>query len=75
MVLKPIILLHGIKSDTRLYWELNEIVDRTENAYQPVTHMIFEILNPEKSYDGMTFSFTDQMMSKYGQDQEKCTEQ
>lgn len=55
------------KSDTRLYWELNEIVDRTENAYQPVTHMIFEILNPEKSYDGMTFSFTDQMMSKYGQ--------
>lgn len=55
------------KSDTRLYWELNEIVDRTENAYKPVTHMVFEVLNPEKSYDGMEFSFADQMLSKYGQ--------
>ena len=27
--------------------ELNEIVDRSDNAYKPVTHTIFEIPNPE----------------------------
>lgn len=54
------------KSKTRAYWELNEILDRSENAYKPITHIIFEILNPEKSYDSFEFSFTDQMMIKYG---------
>jgi len=54
------------KSKTRFYWELNEVVDRSENAYKPVTHFIFEILNPDQSYDDIEFSFTDQMMIKYG---------
>ena len=33
------------ETKTRLYWELNEIIDRTHNAYKPVTHSVFEIPN------------------------------
>jgi hypothetical protein len=55
------------KSKTRLYWEINEIIDRSENAYKPVTHMIFEIPNPDNlNPDLSNLSFTDEMMSKYG---------
>ena len=52
----------------RWWWELNEIDSRTENAYQPVTHIIFEIPNenvPEIKEEDLTF--TQKMMNKYGQ--------
>ena len=52
----------------RWWWELNEIVARSENAYAPVTHNIFEIPNegaPEINPNNI--SFTDKMMNKYGQ--------
>jgi len=52
----------------RWWWELNEVDSRSDNAYQPVSHIIFEIPNEEapeiKEED---VSFTDKMMSKYGQ--------
>lgn len=52
----------------RWWWEVNEIAARTENAYAPVTHSIFEIPNeaaPELKMEDL--SFVDQMMYKYGQ--------
>ena len=52
--------------NTRLYWELNEIVDRTDNAYKPVTHIIFEIRNPESSNIESNLSFAEEMAVKYG---------
>ena len=47
--------------NTRLYWELNEIVDRTDNAYKPVTHIIFEIRNPESNSIQSDLSFAEEM--------------
>ena len=56
-----------IKNGSRVYWELNEIIDRSENAYKPVTHMIFEIPNPDApEINQDEISFTDKMMGKYG---------
>ena len=52
--------------NTRLYWELNEIVDRTENAYKPVSHIIFEIRNPENNNVESNLSFAEEMAIKYG---------
>jgi hypothetical protein len=52
--------------NTRLYWELNEIVDRTDNAYKPVTHIIFEIRNPESNNIESNLSFAEEMAVKYG---------
>lgn len=52
--------------NTRLYWELNEIVDRTDNAYKPVTHIIFEIRNPESNSIQSDLSFAEEMAIKYG---------
>ncbi len=54
------------ESNSRLYWELNEIVDRSENAYKPVTHIIFEIPNPEASNNEWKLSFAEEMAVKYG---------
>ena len=54
------------ESKTRLYWELNEIIDRTENAYKPVTHSIFEIPNPNAAQNEWNPSFAEEMAVKYG---------
>ena len=62
------------KSGTRLYWELNEIVDRTDNAYKPVTHTVFEIINPENpkgNAANTTYSFAEEMATKYGLESRK----
>ena len=49
----------------KLWWEVNEISDRSDNAYKPVTHMIFEI-NVENA-PRFESNFTNDMMIKYGQ--------
>ena len=49
----------------KLWWEVNKISDRTDNAYKPVTHMIFEI-NDENA-PSLESNFTNEMMIKYGQ--------
>ena len=36
-----------ITDGTRLAWYLNKISERSENAYQPITHVIFERFNPD----------------------------
>ena len=54
------------ESKSRLYWELNEIVDRTENAYKPVTHIITEILNPDAPEVEWNPTFAEEMAVKYG---------
>ena len=54
------------ETKSRLYWELNEIVDRSENAYKPVTHNIFEIMNPESAAADWNPSFAEEMAVKYG---------
>tara|TARA_B100001057_G_scaffold491838_1_gene582962 strand:+ start:605 stop:1420 length:816 start_codon:yes stop_codon:yes gene_type:complete len=54
------------KYKSRLYWELNEIIDRTENAYKPVTHIIFEIINPDRPELERNPTFAEQMAIKYG---------
>ena len=54
------------ESGSRAYWELNEIMSRSDNAYKPVTHTIFEIPNPEFTPTEQEQSFTDKMMLKYG---------
>jgi hypothetical protein len=54
------------ESKARLYWELNEIIDRSENAYKPVTHMIFEIPNPNAPETEWEPSFAEEMAMKYG---------
>ena len=54
------------KSKSRLYWELNEIIDRTENAYKPVTHIITEILNPDAPVVEWNQTFAEEMAVKYG---------
>lgn len=54
------------QSKSRLYWELNEIVDRSDNAYKPVTHTIFEIPNPEAPEVEWKPTFAEEMAVKYG---------
>ena len=49
----------------KYWWDLSEIIDRSDNAYEPITHTIFEI-NKENSNSNSEQSFTDQMMTKYG---------
>jgi hypothetical protein len=53
----------------RLAWYLNKISKRSENAYQPITHVIFERFNPNSqiSNDSSEPSFTEKMMAKNGQ--------
>jgi hypothetical protein len=52
-----------------LAWYLNKISKRSENAYQPITHVIFERFNPNSqiSNDSSEPSFTEKMMAKNGQ--------
>ena len=52
----------------KYWWDLSEIVDRSDNAYKPITHTIFEINkeNNGSSSEGTEQTFTDKMMSKYG---------
>ena len=49
----------------KLYWEFNKITNRSDNAYKPVTHNIFEV-NMENSGQDQDSSFVDEMMVKYG---------
>ena len=49
----------------KMYWEFNKINDRSDNAYKPVTHNIFEV-NMENSGQDEETSFVDEMMGKYG---------
>ena len=49
----------------KLYWEFNKITNRSDNAYKPVTHNIFEV-NMENSGQDQESSFVDEMMVKYG---------
>ena len=49
----------------KLYWEFNKITNRSDNAYKPVTHNIFEV-NMEDSSQDQEPSFIDEMMVKYG---------
>ena len=49
----------------KLYWEFNKITNRSDNAYKPVTHNIFEV-NMENSGQDQESSFVDKMMGKYG---------
>ena len=48
----------------KYWWDFSEILDRSENAYKPITHSIFEI-NKEGGENGDE-SFIDKMMTKYG---------
>jgi len=48
------------------YWEFNKINDRSENAYKPVTHNIFEVNKESDSSNSEETSFIDEMMIKYG---------
>ena len=52
----------------KYWWDLSEIVDRSDNAYKPITHTIFEINkeNNGSGSEGTEQTFTDKMMSKYG---------
>tara|TARA_B100000575_G_scaffold118917_1_gene94686 strand:- start:251 stop:994 length:744 start_codon:yes stop_codon:yes gene_type:complete len=48
----------------KYWWDFSEILDRSENAYKPITHSIFEI---NKDVEGsQDESFVDKMMVKYG---------
>ena len=49
----------------KLYWEFNKITNRSDNAYKPVTHNIFEV-NMENSEQDQDSGFVDEMMVKYG---------
>jgi hypothetical protein len=52
----------------KYWWDLSEIVDRSDNAYKPITHTIFEVNkeNNGSTSEGSEQSFTEKMMSKYG---------
>ena len=57
-----------ITDGTRLAWYLNKISQRSENAYQPISHMIFERFNKNRSSNNNSEqSFTEKMMAKNGQ--------
>ena len=57
-----------ITDGTRLAWYLNKISERSENAYQPITHVIFERFNPDaQPSNNSEPTFTEEMMFKYGQ--------
>jgi len=56
-----------ITDGVRLAWYLNKISERSENAYQPISHMIFERFNTNRSSNNNSEqSFTEKMMSKNG---------
>ena len=56
-----------ITDGVRLAWYLNKISERSENAYQPISHMIFERFNTNRSSNkNSEQSFTEKMMSKNG---------
>ena len=56
-----------ITDGVRLAWYLNKISERSENAYQPISHMIFERFNTNRSSNNDSKqSFTEKMMSKNG---------
>ena len=57
-----------ITDGIRFAWYLNKISERSENAYQPITHVIFERFNPNaQPSNNSEPTFTEEMMSKNGQ--------
>ena len=58
----------SILKGQRLAWYLNRINSRSDNAYQPVSHIIFERFNPNppKNLPNSEPSFVDKMMTKHG---------
>ena len=50
----------------KYWWDLSEITDRSDNAYKPITHTIFEINKDNSNSGGAEQSFTNEMMYKYG---------
>ncbi len=58
----------SILKGQRLAWYLNRINSRSDNAYQPVSHIIFERFNPNppKNLPNPEPSFVDKMMTKQG---------
>tara|TARA_A100001015_G_scaffold78838_1_gene87505 strand:- start:201 stop:1064 length:864 start_codon:yes stop_codon:yes gene_type:complete len=56
------------KNNSRLYWDLNEIIARSENAYKQVSHVIFEVVNPDRTEGNNNgeLSFEEKMTRKYG---------
>ena len=58
----------SILKGQRLAWYLNRINSRSDNAYQPVSHIIFERFNPNppKNLTNPKPSFVDKMMTKHG---------
>ena len=56
------------KNQSRLYWDLNEVIGRSKNAYEPVTHVIFEVVNPDAPQmdENAELSFEEKMTRKYG---------
>ena len=51
-------------SGRKYFWDFSEIKNRSENAYKPITHTIFEI--NKVGLDAIDDSFTNKMMTKYG---------
>tara|TARA_A100001015_G_scaffold146017_1_gene161881 strand:+ start:748 stop:1548 length:801 start_codon:yes stop_codon:yes gene_type:complete len=58
----------AILNGQRLAWYLNRISARSDNAYKPVSHIIFERFNPTpaENVSNPKPSFVDEMMSKHG---------
>ena len=58
----------SILNGQRLAWYLNKISERSENAYQPISHMIFERFNPNppEVNSNPEPTFVQQMMGKHG---------
>ena len=58
----------SILNGQRLAWYLNRISARSDNAYKPVSHIIFERFNPNPpgNVSNPKPSFVDEMMSKHG---------
>ena len=64
----------SILNGRRLAWYFNKIVDRSENAYKPISHVIFERFNPnppEVNNNVQEPTFVQQMMWKHGSNSRK----
>ena len=63
-----------ILNGRRLAWYFNKIVDRSDNAYKPISHVIFERFNPnppETNNDNQEATFVQKMMWKHGGESRK----
>jgi len=58
----------------RLAWYFNKIIDRSENSYKPISHVIFERFNPNPpgtNSNNQEPTFIQQMMWKHGGESRK----